>query len=668
MIEMPELSNERLRHKYVPTDLIQNLRFRRDLLIRCENSRKWRDAITQVCREDVIFFFNSFCWCLEPRPRYYDRISRTVISEIDVTEDIRQDLIEMPAEIPFIAWEHQIPLILQIQDALGKRDIGVEKSRGEGASWIGILLAVHEWKFRRQATIGMVSKDEESADDPNDPNSLFWKIDFTLKMWPKWMAGERNVHWKRNLNQHTLINLVTGSSISAYAAVGNVARGGRARWFFSDELSAFPRPADRDAMAATQHVTESRLVVSTPLGAEGAYYDFMHEPSNRLKLVLDWKDNPTKNRGLYRLIEGKPVADDPINNPLPPDYDPPSNRVLEMYGRLRRRGFKLENRLRSPWYDNECDRASATPQNIAQELDRDYGGSSYRVFLDGFFTKAEQHLSQPLSVGDINFGLEILDQVRFDTVDGGPLKLWVPLDSLGNPIQRPYVFGCDISSGTAGSYTSNSTIVGFDQVSKEQVLEFAINSMPPAHFADYCIAICKWFHNAFLIWEANGPGTAFGKQVMERMYPSIYWRRSLDSRGNQMTKKAGWWTDNKSKEILCSQFGMAVTTGELTLRSKELKEECGRYVRKGDKIINALVQNAPEDSTGASHGDRTIAAAIAYQGFKARPCTQSETSYISSNPPEGSMAARMKEYDERMARERADDGWQGGKTLDSIWV
>lgn len=625
------------RYKIVPMELVPNLRFRRALLSRCQADKAFRDAVWQVCKEDCLFFFNAFCWVYEPRPRVVNGIV-------------------LPHQMPFIAWEHQVPAILEIKENLGLCDIGVEKSRGEGMSWMGILLAMHDWLFDDMAAIGFVSKDEVSADDPNDPDSLLWKCDYTLKKLPVWMAGVRDKDWKRDVSKHVLRNLRNESTISAYAATGNVASGGRKKWFLKDELAKFPKPADKDAMASTQHVTNSRLIVSTPKGSDGAYYDVMHEPSNMVRVVLDWKMNPTRNRGLYEFVNGLPVALD-ANNPLPPHYDPPTEAVLDMFSRLRRKGFKLEGKHRSPWYDRECDRAGATPQNIAQELDRDYGGSAYRVMGEAFIAKVEGTVTQCVLEGDVDYGMEKLDGFKFIETTGGPLKLWIPLDTLGNPPRSSYVLGGDVAAGTGGSYSSNSTLWILDLITGEQVGEFASNTIAPTDFADMSIALAKWLYGAYLAWEANGPGTSYTKQVITRMYENVYMRKSVSRRGEARTKELGWWTDDRSKEVMFDDIRKAVVTNEIVVRSIDTLKEFDKYVRKEGKIHHALVKNAVDDSKGASHGDRAIAACVCLQAARDRPLGEAQSQSFVEAPP-GTMARRLQDYEDSLRSK--DDVWDHG--------
>lgn len=625
-------------YKRVPLDLYSNLLFRRDMMIRCGKDVGFRQGMMQACAEDPLFFFNAFCWVYEPRPRFNNGV-------------------RLPTQVPFISWKHQIPAILQITESLGQCDIGVEKSRGEGMSWMGVLLACHDWLFSPMTAIGLVSKDENSVDDPNDPDSLMWKCDFTLKKLPSWMSGELGKDYKRDVTKHVLRNLRNESTISGYSATGNVASGGRKKWFLKDELAKFPRPADRHAMASTQHVTECRLIVSTPLGNSGAYYDAMHEPSNMVKIVLDWKQNPTRNMGLYKWEKGHPVAIDPENNPLPDNYKNVDQDVLDIISRLRRKGFTVEGKLRSPWYDRECDRAGATPQNIAQELDRDYGGSAYRIFGDSFVEKGNNGVSAPILEGEFDFKQENLEDIRFDEIEGAPCKLWFPLSSINRPPQSSYVVGCDVSSGTGGSYTSNSTMVAFDMRTGEQVLEYACNTISPTQFADLAIAVSRWMFEAYLVWEHNGPGASFTKQVLNRDYSNIYHRKSQSRRGRRGTKEAGWWTDQKTTEVMFGEFQSAVLMNEIYIRSKELLTECSRYVRKEGKITHALTKEAADDSKGVSHGDRAIAACVALQAMRDRP-TMTEASLVTEIAPLGTMARRLQDYED--SQKDTADGWDHG--------
>lgn len=612
------------------------MRYRLDLRNRAEKDIGFRKAMLAACKHDVLFFMNGFAWLFEPRIRF--------------GSDGRQ----LPKTIPCITWPHQDPVILAIDKNLGLKDIGVEKSRSEGMSWLALLFAVRDWLFDPGAKVGIVSNIEKKADDPGNMDSLGAKIDWELKKLPKWMVPP----YKRNLADHSWVNEQNFSQINAFAATSDAGRGGRYKWFLADELAFWDRPQDSKFMTSIRGATESRLVISTPNGTEGEYYSFIHTPSNIERLRLDWKDNPTRNRGLYKFKDGKPAAIDPLNNPLPKEYDPPDQNTLDLFSQLRTKGFKLEDKIRSPWYDNECFRADSTPQSVAQEFDMDYGGSKYRVFGNDFMEEAKKSTRPPMKQGMLGYHPETLAPL-FDADDNGPLLLWCQLDHRGKPPARQYALAADVSSGLGGSHTSNSVVSIIDMSNLEQVGEYACNTMQPEDFADLCMSLGKWFYDAYLAWEANGPGSGFGKRVLDKGYGNIYYRTQHWKRGKaRKTREAGWWTDSRSKESMFGEMIRAIRAGEVKPRSTRMIEECGQYIRLNGKIEHDLAINTEDDSSkGQAHGDRVIAFAIALQAVRDRPLASvALANSLAENPPPYTMAARQKEYDDAQ-KAKDGDGW-----------
>ncbi len=640
-------------YKQVPRDFDANMRYRLAIMRKAARNRSFRKAMIKACQDDILFFFNAFCFLYEPRERFFD------------------DGRKKPHTIPFITWEHQDPAILAIRESLGKRDIGVEKSRGEGMSWILVLFAVHELLFQEMSSIGLVSKSELDVDNPQSSSSLFWKIDWELTKLPRWMVpplGKPNQGGLvRNVSRHTLINERNGSNITGYAATADVASGGRAKWFGMDELAKFPRPADEEAMASTQHVTDSRFVVSTPKGMGGAYYKAMHDVgSNMVKIVVDWKENPSKNRGLYTFQNGLPKAVDPVKNPLPAHYDPPTRDVLNLFATLRNKGYKLEGVIRSPWYDDECNRMNATPKSIAQELDRDYGGSQHRAFGSEFYAAAQKKIRPPVVTGDFTYDPETLEG-HFEENENGPLRLWVLPMPNGKLPEDNYVLAGDVATGLGGSHTSNSALIGFNS-KKQQVLEFAQNTIVPEDFADLSVALAKWLYGAYLGWEQNGPGQPFTNQVLKREYYHVYRRTGYDKMGKKKEKrKVGWWTDDKTKPIMFGELSRGVKTGEISIYSKELLTETGEYTWENGLIVHNLSKHSEDGSSqGKAHGDRVIAASvgamllaeIVLRPLKEGDQQQEDLESLSRRKeiPKDTLAARMRER--QQAREDAEgNGW-----------
>lgn len=625
-------------YERVPIDFHKNLNYRIEVRERCVKEKMFRKAMRKACSEDVLFFFSTFCWLFEPRPRFDENGSR------------------LPKMIPFIPWEHQVPAVREIVKNLGSNDIGVFKSRGEGLSWIGVLLAVWEWTFHDMTKIGLVSNTEKKADDPGNLDSLGAKIDWELTKLPTWMVGEKGKDFTRNLADHAWVNHRNYAQINAFAATADAGRAGRYTWFLGDELAFWDAGKDRKFMESIRESTECRFAISTPNGSDGAFYDMIHVPSNVAKIRIHWSQNPYKNRGLYKMIDGVPKAVDPDSNPLPAEYNPPSQDVLNMFGRLRTKGFRLDKNLRSPWYDKQCDRGDATPQSIAQELDLDFAGSMYRVFTPEFTEKAKDTTRLPLLEGELDWHPETLD-TDFTGRDGGQCKLWVQLDAMGSPPIGSYVVAADIGSGLGGSHTSNSVCEVINRVTCEQVMEFASNTIEPSEFGELCVAVAKWFYDAYLGWEANFGG-GFTNRVKSLGYFNIYRREVLWRQGKKKSKEIGWWTDDRSKDLLFSTFHRKVKAGEVIVRSDALLRECGEYVRMGpqSKIEHVKsVSTKDESSRGKAHGDRVIAFGLAVQLMEDRPVLdRAVVEEKKGPPPPDTLAWRVQEWERE---DRPSDGW-----------
>jgi hypothetical protein len=402
--------------------------------------------------------------------------------------------------------------------------------------------------------------------------------------------------------------------------------------------------------------------VSTPNGSEGAFYGMIHVPSNVVKIRIHWTQNNYRNRGLYKLVAGIPTPVDGKRNPMPMEYVGPSEEILNLYSRLRSKGFRLGDRIRSPWYDNECDKADATPQSIAQEYDLDFGGSMYRVFPPEFTDVVRDTVLRPLHRGVVDFNPETLEIDYTDRPDAGECKLWVELDAAGNPPVGTYVLGVDIGSGQGGSHTSNSVCQVINRMTGEQVLEWASNMIEPSDFAKLCVAIAMWFYNGYLGWESNFGG-GFTKRVISMGYGNIYHRTVLWRKSRRKQKEVGWWTDDRTKELMFSDMYRKARGGEIVLRSDDLLRECGEYIRSGPKssIVHVLsTKTSDESSRGKAHGDRVIAFAIAVQLLEDRPVLDRDRVELPTGPPPANtLAWRVAHWEKQDTLDDWDDGTLG---------
>lgn len=577
--------------------MVANLLYRRALNEWANQATENQQVLMDACRNDVLFWMNTFVWLYEPRTRY-DNAGR-----------------RLPEIFPMIVWDHQVPVVEALDNDFGRRDICVSKSRGEGMSWLSILMFMHRWCFVPNSKFGMASYNEDMMDNRENPDSLFWKVDFTVKHLPLWMSGAPEIDWKRNIGRHTLINNRNGSIITGYASTAELASGSRSQVFLVDELAKWKRPNDRSAIISIQQTTFSRLVVSTPLGPEGAYYEMMHEPgANLTKLHLNWKQNPTRNQFLYKVVSGKPVA-------MTPDgLSPETTANWEALRKtLTERGFSIEGTVRSPWYDAECLRPLATPRSIAQELDEDFGGSISRFFtMEAIDRQLQKHARKPNKVGRLKLDRIYHAPVWIDDPIG-ELRLWFEMPVHGSPPPDHYVIGVDLSAGAGGTHTSNSSASVVRRNGGRKVAELVSSTTKPEDFCDLVITLANWFsyygEPAFVIWDDGGPaGAQFRQRMMATQFRNFYKQAELAViKSKKRVGKPGFHFSPQAKAMVLGALDQAYQHEFFINPSKEALEEAKQYIRQaGGRIVHVGSTVADDPSAaGDAHGDRVIADALA---------------------------------------------------------
>lgn len=601
--------------------------WRRNFYIACRESKAARRQAIVWCKEDMLFFFNAFLWLYEPR----DTDARTIVR-------------------PFLTWPHQDEAIAHIERYLGRRTLGIEKSRGEGASWLVLMCFLHQWLFFPIRTFGLVSKDEKTANDHSNPDSLTFKLLWQLERLQEAAPWLLPKGWDESRcflrSKGSLINPLNKSTVNSYSATGSVATGGRKTAILMDELSKFPRGDDADAMASTQPVTDCRILVSTPYGDSGAYYDAMHQKgSSMLKIVLHWPMNPIRSRGLYEW---------PENEEKP--------RLLDD-GYEYQDGYEFvqDGKLRSPWYDKQSSEPDmlADPRKLAQEYDLNYGGSTVKFYSPELRESLEPLVRRAGREGEVDY--DAFGSVGvWEEILGGKTWIWLAIGR-GRPAAGRYVVGVDIAAGTGGSSSSNSAIVALDVDSGEQVLEWKDSMTRPAECAQQAVAICKWLgvggEHPLLVWENNGGyGEMFTHEVTQVLdYPNLYKRWTLSNRRRKRTRQLGYRTVDRT--VVHEQIRKFLSSGRITIRSEELLAELSQFEYNGDKVQHNGSALREDGATGKAHGDIVTAlgmAAIGLEELGGGASAEPASSEKARRTPKHSFGARIQAFVDREKRAGQD--------------
>ncbi|KKK73718.1 hypothetical protein LCGC14_2891030, partial [marine sediment metagenome] len=381
-----------------------NLRWRAKIHRKVLDDPSYVDIIKDACSRDPLFFINGFTY----------------------THDTRR---EPFSKLPFILYPFQEEGVLEIISAINDHDLLIEKSRDMGASWITLAAIFWCWRFRSGRDFLLGSRNDEYVDKAGNPKALFQRLDFLLDNLPVWLMPEGFRRSEYRTKSH-IENPENKSIIDGEATTGSFARGDRRSAILLDEF------ADVDMghriLSATRDATKCRLFNSTPQGVANAFFDLTQ--TNIKKLRLHWSLHPIKSEGLYTTNENGllKILD---KKGYPEDYNP-----------------ILDGKLRSSWYDLQCERA-ASSQEIGQELDIDYLGSGYQYFNSALIDEAiRKYVRPPIMIGDLEYDETTGDPIRFRENSKGNLKLWCLLDKKGDPlVDNKTILGNDISAGTGAS-------------------------------------------------------------------------------------------------------------------------------------------------------------------------------------------------------------------------
>lgn len=567
-------------YRYVPKDLAGNLSFRQHILTLAYTEPKFKEELWIMCRRDPLFYFNTFGYVYDPRAH---NAGFTPVR-------------------PFITYAFQDVVFEEIFKSIDNGyDMLSEKSRDMGLSWMFLLAIEHRWHFYSYLSFRLVSRNEDLVDDAKNPDSLFWKIDHFHKFLPKFLRP--SVRPKVDRTHMSMSNPVTGSTMVGCTTTGDVARGGRCTAMLLDEFAAVDN--GHEILSSTRDVTRCRLFNSTHKGTGTAFYAL--GKTNIKKLTCHWSLHETKNVGLY-YWDGKKIV---IVNPYSGTVQMHDGETVE----FAQYPFIRDGKLRSPWYDVECERSSH-PMEIAQELDIDPFASDSMFFDVATIDKiTETQVKEPYWRGELTYDENTLEPIDLIENPKGKLLLWtIPIGKKVETAQ--YAMGIDISAGTGAS--NSSTSIG-NKTTGEKVAEYTSPDIHPEQWARLNVALAKLFHNAYMIWDGGGPGRIFADCVINLGYRNVYYKRPEDTLDKKVSMKPGCFLNNNEKLSVLGAYRKALKDGAFTQRSREANLECLQYVFTTGNTVEHASCRTSVDPSGAqsSHGDRVIADALLNRGFTA---------------------------------------------------
>jgi hypothetical protein len=357
VIERNMLADVERPSELIPRGLVENVQFRVDLRQAAASDEAVRQAIVNACTRDPFFFYDAFVWVHDPK-RHPDHPDR-----------------------PFITWPFQREVLEDIDASIGRKSLGIVKSRDVGGSTMPLASFWRVLLFKRGQTLMLMSRNEKFVDDPRNPDSLFYKLDYMRQWTPSWMtAGLDRV-------KLAYTNTSIGSSIIGSSTTGDAGRGGRKQGIFIDEFAAFDVKESFAVIGSVAHNTRCMIYASTPQGVGNGFHTIISE-ENVTVHRLHWTRHPVHGQGQYTAEDGKVKFLDAFWETAT------VGEILDYFAELKKHfpdkpaatelarlhyKFVLDGKVRAPYYDHCC-LMTPVPRLIAQELEMDFIGSGSTFF------------------------------------------------------------------------------------------------------------------------------------------------------------------------------------------------------------------------------------------------------------------------------------------------
>jgi len=261
----------------------EKLKERFEIKKMCESDLEYRKEVLIKCAEDSVFWCNNFAYTFDPR--------------------------EGNRNLPFILWDKQIEYVRWVERLLKNHEDGlIEKSRDVGVSYTTLTaIVLYQWLFHDfNALIG--SRVENKVDKSDDPDALFWKLDYNLHRLPEWMLPDgfdMNKHRTyMRLSRPDNENVITGESSNP-----NFGRAGRYNLALFDEMGFWANA--KSSWESSGSSATTRLAISTPPESGKASFFYKLRQSGRTKLfTFHYKDDPRRDEKWEQEQRAKQSAEE----------------------------------------------------------------------------------------------------------------------------------------------------------------------------------------------------------------------------------------------------------------------------------------------------------------------------------------------------------------------
>lgn len=185
---------------------------------------------------------------------------------------------------------------------------------------------------------------------------------------------------------------------------------------------------------------------------------------------------------------------------------------------------------------------------------------------------AEKHVLPPLYIGELEEG-------KFVSNKKGKLQVWEEPDAT-----KRYVVAGDVGEGIETGDPCVATV--WDHVTWEQVAMWR-GIISPEEFGHILADLGRWYNNALVAPESNSVGLTSCVILKNDGYPNIYYTRKKDEKTQERTRKIGFFTSARTRNIGIGLLGKALREDDVVIRAAEIISELKTFVVKDNGRIEA---------------------------------------------------------------------------------
>lgn len=182
-------------------------------------------------------------------------------------------------------------------------------------------------------------------------------------------------------------------------------------------------------------------------------------------------------------------------------------------------------------------------------------------------------------------------------------------------VDKSYIIGVDPSDGAGADFACIDVWTEDDNKITQVAQHYG--KLRPDELAELSAEIGRFYNNAFIGVENNMLSTIL---FLSKIYDNYYFDTRIDEKTQKRTKKIGWSTNMKTRDVMIDDFNILFDEGSLQINSKLTLAEMRTFVKK---------DNGKREHADGKHDDALFAGFIAIQ---MRKHNQPRVRVYSTNP------------------------------------